>query len=223
MDSRFEPAGTLSPSDRLNGKIIGQNVEATERSILAEDALRLVIDTTPALIHTGRPDGYLDYFNQRWLEFLGLPLEEVCGWRWTGAVHPEDVAGLLQKWHAALGSGEPLEAEARVRRADGEYRLLVHRKVPLRNERGAILKWYGSSVDIEEQRRAQERILQDERERLSEALLAEAQRLTRIGSFVFRLPDATEYWSPESFQIFGILKRPFLSAQCFSDYASATA
>jgi PAS domain S-box-containing protein len=188
--------------------------EATERSILAEDALRLVIDTTPALIHTGRPDGYLDYFNQRWLEFLGLPLEEVCGWRWTGAVHPEDVAGLLQKWHAALGSGEPLEAEARVRRADGEYRLLLHRKVPLRNERGAILKWYGSSVDIEEQRRAQERILQDERERLSEALLAEAQRLTRIGtsvqrltrigSFVFRLPDATEYWSPESFQIFGV-------------------
>jgi PAS domain S-box-containing protein len=187
--------------------------EATERSIPAEDALRLVIDTTPALIHTGRPDGYLDYFNQRWLEFLGLPLEEVCGWRWTGAVHPEDVAGLLQKWHAALGSGESLEAEARVRRADGEYRLLLHRKVPLRNERGAILKWYGSSVDIEGQRQAQERILQDERERLS-ALLAEAQRLTRIGtfvqrftrigSFVFRLPDATEYWSPELFQIFGV-------------------
>jgi PAS domain S-box-containing protein len=188
--------------------------EATERSILAEDALRLVIDTTPAMIHTGRPDGYLDYFNQRWLEFLGLSLEEVCGWRWTGAVHPEDVAGLLQKWHAVLGSGEPLEAEARVRRADGEYRLLLHRKVPLRNERGAILKWYGSSVDIEEQRRAQERILQDERERLSETLLAEAQRLTqigasvqrltRIGSFLFSLPDATEYWSPESFQIFGV-------------------
>ena len=86
--------------------------------------------------------------------------------------------------------------------------------MPLRNEGGAILKWYGSSVDIEEQRRAQERTLQDERERLSEALLAEAQRLTRIGtsvqqltrigSFVFRLPDATEYWSPESFQIFGV-------------------
>ena len=141
--------------------------EATERSVPAQDVLRLVIGTATALIHTGRPDGYLDYFNQRWLEFLGLPLEEVCGWRWTGAVHPEDVAGLLQKWHAALGSGEPLEAEARVRRADGEYRLLLHRKVPLRNERGAILKWYGSSVDIEGQRQAQERILRDERERLS--------------------------------------------------------
>jgi PAS domain S-box-containing protein len=178
--------------------------EAKERSIPAEDALRLVIDTTPALIHTGQPDGYLDYFNQRWLEFLGLPLEEVCGWRWTDAVHPEDVGGLLQKWHAALATGEPMEAEARVRRADGEYRLLLHRKVPLRDERGTILKWYGSSIDIEDQRRVQERILQDEKERRSEALLAEAQRLTRIGSFVFRLPDTTEYWSPESFQIFGV-------------------
>jgi PAS domain S-box-containing protein len=187
--------------------------EATEQSIPVEDALRLVIDITPALIHTGQPDGYLDYFNQHWLEFLGLPLQEVCGWRWTGAVHPEDVAGLLQKWHAALGNGEPLEAEARVRRADGEYRLLLHRKVPLRDEGGAILKWYGSSVDIEGQSEAQERILQDERERLS-ALLGEAQRLTRIGtfvqrftrigSFVFRLPDATEYWSPELFRIFGV-------------------
>jgi PAS domain S-box-containing protein len=178
--------------------------EAERQWNSGEEALRLVIDTTPALIHTGRPDGYLDHFNQRWLEFLGLPLEEVRGWRWIGAVHPEDVAGLLQKWHAALGNGEPLEAEARVRRADGEYRLLLHRKVPLRDEQGAILKWYGSSVDIEEQRRAQEGILQDERDRLSEALLAEAQRVTRIGTFVFRLPDATEYWSPESSQIFGI-------------------
>jgi PAS domain S-box-containing protein len=178
--------------------------EAERQWNSGEEALRLVIDTTPALIHTGRPDGYLDHFNQRWLEFLGLPLEEVRGWRWIGAVHPEDVAGLLQKWHAALGNGEPLEAEARVRGADGEYRLLLHRKVPLRDEQGAILKWYGSSVDIEEQRRAQEGILQDERDRLSEALLAEAQRVTRIGTFVFRLPDATEYWSPESSQIFGI-------------------
>ena len=78
-----EAAGTLSPSDRLNSEIIGQSFEATERSIPTEDALRLVIDTTPALIHTGRPDGYLDYFNRGWLDFLGKSLEERCGWRWT--------------------------------------------------------------------------------------------------------------------------------------------
>ena len=141
--------------------------------------------------------------------------QEFLGRMGSGA-KPAEVAelGMVQKWQATLASGEPLEAEARVRRADGEYRLLLHPKVLLRDERNAILKSYGSSVDIEDQRRAQERILQDERERLSEALQAEAQRLTRIGSFVqrltrigsfvFRLPDATEYWSPEAFQIFGI-------------------
>jgi PAS domain S-box-containing protein len=74
----------------------------------AEHAVRRILDTTPALIHTGRPDGYLDYFNRRWLEFLGRSLEEVRGWRWTDSVHPEDVAGLLQRWHAALATGEPL-------------------------------------------------------------------------------------------------------------------
>src|SRR6266478_7580664 len=107
--------------------------EATERSILAEDALRLVIDTTPALIHTGRPDGYLDYFNQRWLDYLGLSLEDVCGWRWTNSIHPEDVEDIVGKWRSSLATGEPFEAEARVRRADGEYRWQLHRKVPLRD------------------------------------------------------------------------------------------
>ena len=82
-----------------------QNDESTE----TENALHRAVDTTPAFIHTGRPDGYLDYFNRGWLDFFGKSLEEVCGWRWTESVHPEDVAELVQKWHAALASGGPGE------------------------------------------------------------------------------------------------------------------
>ena len=93
-----------------------------EQSAATEEALRLVVDTTPALIHTGRPDGYLDYFNRGWLDLIGKSLDQVCGWRWTESIHPDDVDGIVQKWRAALASGEPLEAEARVRRADGTYR-----------------------------------------------------------------------------------------------------
>ena len=114
--------------------------EDGEQSTVADHALRLVVDTTPALIHTGRPDGHLDYFNQRWLDLLGCSLDAVCGWRWTNFIHPDDVAGIVQTWHAALASGEPFEAEARVRRADGEYRLILHRKVPMRDEQGTIVK-----------------------------------------------------------------------------------
>ncbi len=177
---------------------------ANERSAATQDALRLVVDTTPALIHTGRPDGYLDYFNHGWLVFVGKSLEELCGWRWTDSVHPEDTAGLVQKWQAALASGEPLEAEARVRRADGEYRLLLHRKVPLRDERGAIAKWFGSSIDIEDRKRAEEQLRRTAEElQRSEFYLSEGQRLAHAGSWAFD-SGGFHYWSPELFRIHGL-------------------
>jgi len=121
----------------------------------SEERLRLVIDTVPALIHTGRPDGYLDFFNQRWLDYVGLSLEDLSGWKWTAAIHPDDVAAMVERWRAALATGEPFEHEARVRRADGEYRWMVHSEVPLRDERGNIVKWYASSIDIEDRKRAE--------------------------------------------------------------------
>ena len=136
----------------------------------SEDHLRLVLDTTPALIHTGRPDGYLDYFNQRWLEYVGRPLEELQGWGWTGSIHPDDVEGIVNEWRARLASGEPFQYEARVRQADGEYRWMLHRKVPLRDENGNIVKWHGSSLDIEDRKQAEEAL--DERLRF-ETLLTE--------------------------------------------------
>jgi formate hydrogenlyase transcriptional activator len=133
-----------------------------DQSTATESALRRAVDTTPAFIHTARPDGYLDYFNRGWLDFLGKSLEEVCGWRWTESVHPDDVDGIVQKWRAALASGEPFEAEARVRCADGTYHALLHRKVPLHDEHGNIVKWFGSSSDIEDRKRAEEELRNSE-------------------------------------------------------------
>jgi len=126
--------------------------------------LQLLIDSIPALIHTALPDGYLDYFNQTWLNYVGLSLDDLSGWRWTAVIHPEDVAAIVEKWRASLATGEPFEHEARVRRADGEYRWMIHHKVPLRDERGNIVKWYGSSIDIEDRKRAEERVRQSESE-----------------------------------------------------------
>jgi PAS domain S-box-containing protein len=175
-----------------------------DQSTATESALRRAVDTTPALIHTARPDGYLDYFNRGWLDFLGKSLEEVCGWRWTESVHPEDVAALVQKWHEALASGEPFEIEARVRRADGSYRALLHRKLPLRDEHENIVKWFGSSIDIEDRKRAEEQFRRSTQDlQRSEFYLAEAQRLAQMGSWAF---DAAgfDYWSPELFRIYGL-------------------
>jgi len=128
----------------------------------SEEHLRLMIDTTPAMIHSARPDGYLDFFNKRWLEYLGVSLDDLLGWRWTSVIHPDDLAELVERWRTSLATGKPFEAEARLRRADGEYRLTLHRKVPLRDETGNIVKWYGSVIDIEDRRRAEEELKSSE-------------------------------------------------------------
>src|SRR5467141_55517 len=117
--------------------------------------VQVLVDSIPALIHTARPDGYLDYFNKPWLEYLGVTLDEVAGWNWTAFVHPEDVEGIVAKWQACLATGEIFEYETRVRRANGEYRWMFHRKVPLRDALGNIVKWYGSSLDIEDRKQAE--------------------------------------------------------------------
>src|SRR6266699_207988 len=126
--------------------------------------VQVLVDSIPALIHTARPDGYLDYFNKPWLEYLGVTLDKVTGWNWTAVVHPEDVEGIVAKWRACLATGEVFEYETRVRRANGEYRWMFHRKVPLRDANGNIVKWYGSSLDIEERKTAEEKLRRSERD-----------------------------------------------------------
>ncbi len=117
--------------------------------------LRLIIDSAPALIHTSRPDGCLDFFNGTWRDFVGLPLEDLLGWKWVAAIHPADIEGMLEALRSAHTAGEDFEYESRVRRADGVYRWMLHRSVPRRDENGNILRWFGSSIDIEDRRRAE--------------------------------------------------------------------
>jgi PAS domain S-box-containing protein len=167
--------------------------------------LQLLIDSTPGLIHTSLPDGYLDFFNQTWLKYVGRSLEELQGWKWTAAIHPDDVEGIVQEWRASLASGNPFLYEARVRRADGEYRWMLHHKVGVRDEHGNIIKWYGSSIDIEDRKRTEERLRQSAHElQRREFYLAEAQRLGNMGTWVFGPAGKFEYWSRELFHIHGL-------------------
>ena len=165
---------------------------------------QLLVDSIPALIHTARPDGYLDYFNRRWLEYLGVTLDKVTGWNWTAFVHPEDVEGIVAKWRACLATGEIFEYETRVRSANGEYRWMFHRKVPLRDANGNIVKWYGSSLDIEERKTEEEQLRRNALElQRSEAYLAEAQRLSHTGSWAWNVRTGALFWSEEIFRIYG--------------------
>jgi PAS domain S-box-containing protein len=166
--------------------------------------IQLLVDSIPALIHTSRPDGYLDYFNRPWLEYLGVTLDKVAGWNWTAFIHPEDLDGIVSTWRASLASGEVFEYETRVRRANGEYRWMFHRKVPLRDAHGSIVKWYGSSLDIHERKTTDEQLRRNTHAlQRSEFYLAEGQRLGHMGSWAFD-PAGFDYWSPELYRMYGL-------------------
>jgi PAS domain S-box-containing protein len=183
---------------------LGQVFNDTARRLLdlyatlqsSEDRLRLVIDTIPAHAWSARPDGSVDFINQRFLEFTGRSMDDMLGWGWGSLVHPDDLTRYVGEWQAAVATGEAMESEARVRRVDGEYRWLLIRNVPLHNELGSILNWYGTAIDIEERHRAEDAL------RRSEAYLAEAQRLSNTGSFGWSISSGEIIWSDETFQIF---------------------
>jgi PAS domain S-box-containing protein len=169
--------------------------ELTQDLRASERKYRHLVDTTPAFIHTALPDGSLDFLSRGWLEYGGLPQADLLAWRWTSAIHPEDVEGFVDKWRAALVSGVPFEAESRVRRADGEYRWFLQRNVPLRDESGNIVKWYGTGIDIEERKAAEQSL------RSSEAYLTEAQRLSQTGSWAWSPDQDIRYWSEQCYRI----------------------
>jgi len=129
----------------------------------AEDGLRtnernlqLIIDTIPALAWSALPDGSAEFFNRSYLEYTGLTAEQVRGWSWTVAIHPDDLGSLAAAWQRIMASEAPGETEARIRRFDGAYRWFLFRANPLRDESGNIVKWYGTNVDIEDRKRGEE-------------------------------------------------------------------
>ena len=163
-----------------------------------ERELREVIETIPCMAWSATADGNAEFFNRRWLDFAGLTADQARGTAWTTALHPNDLKGLVDYWQGILASGRPGEFEARLRRFDGEYRWLLFRATPSLDKNGKVIKWYGTNIDIEERKRAEQDL------RRSEAYLAEAQRLTQTGSCAIQgTSRETLYWSEEMFRLFG--------------------
>jgi formate hydrogenlyase transcriptional activator len=155
-----------------------QNAESQQLSDalekLGEEAVRLqtVIDTVPSFLWTSLPDGSKEYLNKRWYEYTGLPLEQGKGWGWKVVVHPDDLDRLVREWQALLDAPKPGELETRIRRYDGEYRWFLIRVVPQFDAEGNVVRWFGSNTDIEDRKRAEKKLLEEERElrRITDAI-----------------------------------------------------
>src|SRR5262249_44728581 len=102
------------------------------------------------------PDGYCDFINQVWLDYLGIDAAKAQGWGWAEAIHPDDRKKLVEEWQSCLASGAPVDTEARIRRFDGSYRWFLIRANALRDETASILKWYGTCIDIDDRKRREE-------------------------------------------------------------------
>jgi formate hydrogenlyase transcriptional activator len=154
--------------------------ERTSELRRSERELREVVDTIPAIVWSARPDGSNSYVNSRFVEYCGMPPEQIAGSGWHAATHLDDLERHNAKWLARVASGEPFEDEVRFRRADGEYHRHLQRGVPLRDETGNIVKWYGVLTDIEDRKRAEDKIRKQEME-LQQILDFTPQQVAVIG------------------------------------------
>jgi PAS domain S-box-containing protein len=140
-----------------------------------KDELRLAVDTIPELMWSALPDGPCDFVNQRFRNYTGRSLEELVRSGWQDVVHPDDLEPLLRVWRATIASGRNMELETRLRRSDGEYRRFVVRALPLLDDAGQVVKWYGTNSDVEDQKRAEEALQQ------AQAELTRVTRVTTLG------------------------------------------
>jgi PAS domain S-box-containing protein len=165
---------------------ITEQKRAEEAARRSESELRDLIDTIPTIAWVMLPDGSNYFTNKSWEEYSGISSEDTSGAGWKATFHPDDIATHVEKWLVSLSTGEPFENEARIQGASGEYRWFINRGVPLRDENGKILKWYGISTDIDDRKRA-EALLTGEKRILE--MVAKGDSLAQILDSLCRLVE----------------------------------
>jgi len=159
---------TVSPIKDSTGHVIGaskiaRNITERKRTeaalIASETRFRQLADSMPQIVWTATPDGYVDYYNERWFEFTGFPRDSFGDERWVDLLHPQDLDAARDQWSESIHSGNPFNIEVRFwdRRAS-RWRWFISRALPGRDSAGRITKWFGSCTDIDDQKHAQEEL-----------------------------------------------------------------
>ncbi|WP_408096887.1 PAS domain-containing protein [Peredibacter sp. HCB2-198] len=168
----FNTEGKVDSFINIGMDVTGQ-VEARERLKESEKSFRELADSMPQIVWAANPDGHVDYYNQRWYDFTGLPAGSEGNDLWSQVIHPDDMEKLLSEWEKSLKSGNVYEMEFRIKKVStGEYHWVLSRAVPVKDSKGKITKWYGTNTDIHEQKQIMKRleIERDLRDRFVSAL-----------------------------------------------------
>jgi two-component system phosphate regulon sensor histidine kinase PhoR len=145
-------------AEKLNNELEDTVKERTNELLLSREHFKYLANNIPQMTWTNLPNGEVNYYNQQWHNYTGLSLQKSNTSAWDQFIHPDDLENTLERYNAALQSGEVFQLENRLKNGgDGTYRWHLNRAVPLRNEKGGIVFWVGTATDIEDQKREMEK------------------------------------------------------------------
>ncbi|WP_185829272.1 PAS domain-containing protein [Sphingomonas ginkgonis] len=155
-------------------------------------------DNMPALVWMAEGDGHVFWYNRRWYEYTGFTPEELEGWGWEAAHHPDFLPLVKQRWIYSLEHGEPFDMTFPLRGADGSFRPFLTRGIPIRDHGGQVIRWFGSCTDVSEQSRREDAL------RVHEEILQQALGVARMGVFDRDLETGALFVSREARDLLGL-------------------
>ena len=137
---------------------IQEQKEKEEQLRQREQELTTLANAIPQMAWMVEPSGYIFWYNERWYDYTGTTLEQMRGWGWQAAMHPNYVDGITERLNRAFETEEPWQDTYPIRSKTGDYRWFLSRAVPLRDENGKVLRWFGTNTDVTEQKQLQEQV-----------------------------------------------------------------
>ncbi len=175
---------------RLLNRLDAERFQSYQSSKENEAKFQQLANSVPEIVYTARPDGGLDYCNQRWIDYTGLTLTQSEGWGSLAVIHPDDAQSVVEVWRRTVATGICYEIEFRLKRAsDGAYRWHLGRGVPMRDAAGKIIKWFGTSTDIDDYKRARQ-ALEESRQQLEVRVQERTAELERSNNLLNAILDS---------------------------------
>ncbi len=184
---------------------------AQEKLFRSEEEFRVLANNISQLAWMTDETGAINWYNQRWHDYVGMNLQETSGWKWKRVHHPDHADRVVKHLKACIDAGESWEDTFPLRRYDGEYRWFLSRAVPIKNESGKIISWFGTNTDITE-KLIREKALQESEEKLRLAMTT-----NDLGSFEYYFQKEKTTWDDSLKEIWGLRQNENLTQEIFWD------